>query len=139
MYIVRRYNDLLIEINLCQLRIKDLETQIENIDKLMMTPPGEYKSIDYSGMPKGCKNYTTLDRYVTMRYNAINSLDFEYDLYENLLDQKQKFKDKLKQLEGIEYKIAYLRIIKGYSYKNIALKLGKSEQYIKNVYSRVNK
>lgn len=139
MYAVRRYNDLLIEIQLCKLRISDLETQIENIDKLMIKPPSEVKAMSYSGMPKGSTDYTSLDRYLMRRNENIKLLDYEVELLEQLLKQKKEQENKVKQFEGIEYKIAYLKIIKGYSYKQIAEKLDKSEQYIKNIYSKLNK
>lgn len=139
MYIVRRYNDLLIEIQLCNLRIKDLETQIENIDELMIKPPSDVSGIDYSGMPKGSHNYTSLDRYIDLRNKLCNNLNFEYKLFKNLIEQKNQNNEKIKKLEGIEYKISYLKIIKGYSFKQIAEKLGKSEQYIRNVYSKTGR
>lgn len=136
MYAIKRYNDLLIEIDLCRLRIKSLKTQVENIDKLMITPPFPIKGMSYDGMPKGSTNHTSLDRYVVMRNRHITLLEFEVKLLEDLEHLKTISYNKIKDLKGIEYKIAYFRIVKGMSYKSIAEKLGKNEQYIRNLYSK---
>lgn len=139
MIAVKKYSDLLIEIKLCKLRIKDIETQIENINKLMMKHPVDIKGMNYDGMPKGSADYTTLDRYYIRRNNLVDVLDFEYELYEDLTKQKVEYKKMLQQLSGTEYKVAYLRIIKCMSHKQIAEKLGKSEQYVRNIYCKVSK
>jgi DNA-directed RNA polymerase specialized sigma subunit len=43
----------------------------------------------------------------------------------------------LEQLEGLEYKIAYYRIVEGLTHKEIANKLGYTEQYIRERWSKI--
>lgn len=139
MYTVRKYSELLIEIDLNKLRIKDYETRVEMINKLMIKPPSELKSIDYSGMPKGSTNYTTLDRYADSRKSLLDMLDFEYTMESQLEDTRVKMVNNLKKMKSIKYKIAYDKLILNLSYREIAERLNVTEQYVKNTWSKINK
>lgn len=137
MYAIRKYNDLLIEIELNNIRIGKLKDEIFIIDKQMITPPSDIKAISYDGMPSGSKNFTSLDRLLESRGKCLKELEIELQLQDELKKAKKSMIGCIKKFEGIEYKVAYARMIEGKSFKTIALELNKNEQYLKNVYSKI--
>ncbi|WP_039245745.1 hypothetical protein [Clostridium novyi] len=63
----------------------------------------------------------------------------EEKILNNLYRTKSNVKNKLKNLNGIEYNVAYLKEVEGYNLIQIASKLGKSYDYIKEISSRIKK
>ena len=65
-----------------------------------------------------------IDKLVESRNNL-------FDRLENLIRAKERAEKIMKTFEGIEYKIAYLRIVDCLTHKEIANKLGYEEQTIR--------
>ncbi|KLU74260.1 MULTISPECIES: hypothetical protein [Clostridium] len=63
----------------------------------------------------------------------------EEHLLRSLYSAKENVKNKLKNLKGIEYNVAYLKEVEGYNLIQIASKLEKSYDYIKEISSRIKK
>lgn len=68
-----------------------------------------------------------------------NMIFLEENILENLYKTKKNVLDKLKGLDGIDYKVAYLKEVEGYNLTQIASKLEKSYDYIAEISSRIKK
>lgn len=136
---IQIYKDLCGEINILDERISDLERELRHLFKLM--------SVNEPKMP-GAIDYT-LDRVTNSRYvpslddliprvNEINKmLERLYEVSKAKERTKSKIEKTLSEFEGLEYKVAYMRT-QGKSLKVIAVELGYSYDYIREVSSRTN-
>jgi len=61
------------------------------------------------------------------------------EMLKGLYKAKQSIDDRLKGLEGLEYKITYLKYVEGLNLQQIASKLGYSYQYIREVNAKTYK
>ncbi len=68
-----------------------------------------------------------------------NKEDYIYKGQEGGFTFEQIVKDieSIEQLEGLDYKIAYYRIVEGLTHKEIANELGYTEQYIRERWSKL--
>lgn len=134
---VQTYKDLCGEIDILEMRIADLERELRNLFKLMnANEPKMPGAIDYTQDKVTNSRYApSLDELVP-RINEINAvLD---GLYQNLKAKnltKSGIEKTLDEFEGLEYKVAYMRT-QGKSLKVIAVELGYSYDYIREVSSR---
>jgi len=122
-------------------RIQTIEEQKDILVKMLfVNAPAELQAMSYSDMPKGSgKNAMSLDRI----YDGISRLENMLSIEERILGSMQKaesiLNDKLKRLEGIDYKVAYLVQCKGYSAQEVADELGYSLGYIKNISANIRR
>lgn len=111
----------------------------------------------YSGAPEGYKkstSYVDADcRHASRKFlhpDMIEDLIYgtdeiksmiikEEDILKGLYKTRENIKYKLNGLTGIQYKVAYLKEIEGYNLIQIAYKLGKSYDYIKEISSKIKK
>lgn len=139
MQIIESYKDLINEIEAIKEMINNYNKDKEIITKLMLKGPSGYAPIDYSGMPKGSRNDTTLDRLC----EQLGKIDSHLVIHEEMLKHKEeaanKIKDSLQGLEGLHFKIAYKRIIENKSLKEIASELYLSEGYVKQLSAEIGK
>lgn len=137
---INNYKDLSKQICIHLETIQVLETELYGLQKLLKnTAPQGYKGIDYSGMPHGSADYTSFDRIISRLQKVKEKLKIEKELYQELLDSQDRIKDYLSKLDGIHYKVAYMRDVEYKDLKTIAAELGKSEGYIKNISSETYK
>jgi hypothetical protein len=121
-------------------RIEGFEKQKELLIKLMYNnAPRELSGMVYSDMPGGSKNYMSLDRIVDRIEKLDSALYIESSLLENMENTKGKIDGRIQNLQGIKYKVAYLREIEGKSYKEIAADLNMSEDRIKHIGAEIKK
>jgi len=123
------------------MRLECIEGQKEQLTKLMYaftSPVKELKAMVYSDMPKGgcAVEYGRL-------LEAMGRLE-SMELIENtilggMVEAEKKIDAKLKEFEGIEYKVAYLVQVKGYTLQQVADELKYSPGYIQNISAKVNK
>ncbi|WP_251861955.1 DNA-binding response regulator [Clostridium sp. Marseille-Q2269] len=66
-----------------------------------------------------------------------NMIFLQHNILEGLYETKNNIDKKLKKLEGIEYEVAYLKLVKGYTIHSIASKLNISESYARQISSRI--
>jgi len=100
--------------------------------------PRELKAMQYSDMPKGgCE--TDYAHLVEGMRILENKIDIENRILKNKVESLKKQDDKMNEFEGLDYKVAYLMQIKGYSVKEVASELGYVDSYIGNISARVNK
>lgn len=137
MHVVDSYKNLLIEIEIVRKRIEGLEVDRELMVKsLFKSAPKEISSVNYDGMPKGSMSHKTLDRTWEDIRRIDNMLFLENTFLENKLKIKNQIEERIGKLEGIEYKVAFMKDIKGKNLKEIAEELGYSHEHIRRIYSK---
>lgn len=62
-----------------------------------------------------------------------------YDRLEMLERSKERIEKLMQEFDGLEYKIAYLRIVENMTHKEVADELGYSEQYIRRLWMNMKK
>jgi len=113
------YHDLCREIEILEIRIKDLEA--------------EYK-LWYK---KGCHGHMApLD----ISLKRMEEICDQVEMYSRILEEKEMARDRIvehmKRFEGLESKIAYMREVEGKSLLEISLELGYSYSWIRKLGAR---
>lgn len=122
-----------------ELRKEVYENEKEFIQKCMSTSSST-ESLDYSServtggkvkldMAEGLIRLQKLDSHIHLHNETIKH-------YKEIID---KIKSNMKQLEGIDYKVVYLRDVEGKTLEEIADELGYSVIWIKKVSARNKK
>lgn len=138
MVLVDNYSDIKVQVNIHREIILSLETEIYAIRRQMFkSSPRGATSISYDGMPKGSKDYTSMDRLMQRLSVAEQKLETEREIYCELTESKEKIEKNMRKLKGIHYKVAYFRFVKNKSIKEIAEMLGKTENYISKISSEI--
>lgn len=135
------YNNLLIEIDMLETRIGDMEREREFLRKSMYANSPQFKGVvDYS------KEHVTgglmplpLDKII----ERLNKIDDSLSVLDQILNEKKRSKERLEialgSLNGVEYKVAYMRDIKRMRLQEIADELGYSHEHIRRISSRIKK
>lgn len=140
MYAIKRYKDLKTELELTKDRMDMLQEEREVYIKLMKKGcPGELSGQAYSDMPKGSRNDMSLDRIVNEISKIDSMLYIESERLRVIERYEKEISSKLKKLEGLEYKVMYMKEIEGLSNQEIANKLGYSYQTIANMMCEIKK
>ncbi len=117
--VVTSYKDLNKEIEIYKEMLESYEREQYAIYRLLKVP-----GIDYP-------------RYLELQLALNNKTAIVQSILDDKIQTKKEMKEKLKQLEGLEYKITYKRYIKGKTLYEIADELGYSYDYIKEISSRI--
>lgn len=122
-------------------RIKMITDQKEQMIKLMYEltgAPKELKAQVYTDMPRGG---TPIDyaRLIEGMTRLEHMLEIEERILKSMQESEKVLDDKLKRLEGIDYRVAYLIQVKGRTLQEVADELGYSLGYIKNISANLNK
>ncbi len=140
MIIMDSYKDLCKQISILEETRATLENEMYVLNKLLTnTVPKNIKAMSYNDMPVGSKDFTSYDRIMCRLKVAEEKLISVKELHLELLESKDKIKDDISQLEGIHYKVAYLKYIKNKKLKEIAEMLNKDEGSIRNISCEINK
>lgn len=137
MYSINCYVDLCTEIEIAETRIEGIIGQRKALMKLLGAPQ-ELKAMQYSDMPKGSHNYMSIDRLGDSINRLDNMLFIEENLLKGMLATKAKINDKLKGLEGIQYKVMYKREIENKTIIRIAEELNYSTRQVDRIISSVS-
>lgn len=117
---INNYKDLCREIEVLELRIESIESEIKQIKKLMM---------------QGSK----LDRLI----DRIERLEDTLVVLKEILEEKIKYKERienvLKEFDGIQYKVMYLKLKENMTAEKIAEKLWYSERHIRRILKQCKK
>lgn len=124
MQLITNYSDLLTKIELIKEQIK--LNELELAYWFGVKPDG-------TGIPLGGKGSFLYGANTSLmqadkKIDAINSLREQLEFYEKA---KSRMDVLINNLEGLDYKIAYLKIAKSMTHKEIAQELDYSEQYIR--------
>ena len=125
MSITKSYHDLCKEIDILETRIEDLER--------------EYKFWYANCFGKDAWQQFPLD----ICLNRMKEICDLVETYVTILDEKEKTRKEIEkhmsEFEGIEYKVAYLRDVKGMTLPEVAADLGYSYDWIKKLSARTSR
>ena len=133
---IKQYKDLCTEIDISLIRIEGLKGQKKVLMRLLGAPQ-EIQAMQYSDMPKGSHNYTSIDRLVESVHNIENAIIMEEGLLERMIETKVSINAKLKGLEGITYQVIYKREIENKTLNRIAEELNYSVRQISRIIEKV--
>lgn len=130
MDIIDNYSDLVVKIELIKEQIKLNEWELEYWFGV---------KLDGSGIPfhsKGTLKFGTVTALTQAdkKIDAINKLREQLRFYENA---KSRMDVLINNLQGLDYKIAYRRIVYGLTHQEIAEELGYTEQYIRKRWMKI--
>ena len=131
---INNYKDLCKQLEIHSETIDALETERYGLEKLLeCNKPKDIKAIDYSGQPIGSKDFTSYDRTIARIAEISRKIKIEKELYGEMNDSKEKIKTQVEALQGINYRVAYMRDIKGMKLEDIANELNKSLDWIRHI------
>lgn len=137
MDVVKSYKDLCEEIEIWKERLKTYEIQLKTIIKLAkLDGPSDITAIDYSKPYVDGTKQIGFEEALQMLHKIENHIYLHKQAIENMERYKKRIKERIKNLEGIDYKVVYMRDIEGKSLKEIAEALGYSYDYIKEISAR---
>ncbi|SEN53533.1 sigma factor-like helix-turn-helix DNA-binding protein [Lihuaxuella thermophila] len=116
------YSDLCTEIDILTLRIKDLE-------------------MEYKFWYRACFGNRSFPLDICLK--RMEEICDQVEMYSTLLEEKEKtrkeIEKRMSEFEGLEYKVSYLRDVKGMTLAEIAAELGYSYIWIKQISARTRK
>ena len=123
MEIIQNYADLLQKIEI-------VKTQIELLERDVEFWFGKDESLPFSGEGAMLAGMGGASLNVDRLNVKLNRLNDHLAFY---LDVRDEIEGRINKLQGLEYRIAYLRFIENKNYKEVADELGYSHGYIKNI------
>lgn len=134
---VKSYKDLCEEIEIWKERLKTYEIQLKAIVKLAkLDGPSDITAIDYSKPYVDGTRQIGFEEALEMLHKIESHIFLHKQAIENMERYRKRIKARIKKLEGIDYKVVYMRDIEGKSLVEIAEELGYSHQYIKEISAR---
>lgn len=121
MLLISTYQDLLLEIDIYINRLQDLEREQYALARLYHTNGMEYEI------------------FIEKQVNLNNKVAIIQSIVDDKRETQRDILEKLKQLEGLEYKIAYKRFIENKTLNEIAEELGYSSSYVMKKSAEVTK
>jgi hypothetical protein len=132
MEFVKCYQDLCREIEIYEMRLESLIAQKDAIVDGWLKPISDISGIDYTA-PRVQENHCKLDMMEHLPH--IEALEKDVEKYQLLLEKVKEcqkiIEERISNMNGIEYKIAYMRVIEGKNLKKIAKELNYSYGYIR--------
>lgn len=104
----------------------------------LLGAPQEIQAMQYSDMPKASHNYMSIDRLADSINRLDNLLFLEDELLKGMIATKVKINDKLKGLEGIEYRAIYKREIENKTLVRIAEELNYSTRQVRRILEKMS-
>jgi hypothetical protein len=131
--IIQSYNDICSKIAALEIWIDSLERDKKYYSKLLHGGPREISGMNMDGMPKGSRNDITLDRIIEAIHKAESHLYLAQEEKNCKEQQKKQLEEVMSNMEGIEYKVYYYRVIKRMTQLEVAEELGKSDRHIRRI------
>ncbi|WP_061316886.1 hypothetical protein [Clostridium botulinum] len=120
------------------------ENNLKLIEKFLLKqgPKGFVNSTSYldADCIHGSKGEMHVEDYGKLMIECeklTNMIFLQDNILKGLYETKKNIDEKLKDLEGIEYKVAYLKLVKGYTINDIAKELHISEIYAKKISAKI--
>lgn len=125
---VKTYNDITKEIEILELRLIDLEAELKEARKLCFSGrlPSDPLPV-HVPLDKALEYYDAVVIKIGETSNRLAA--------KKLI--RQKIEDNIRDFQGVEYQVAYMRDVEGLPLYKIADKLGYSYDWIRKVSSRI--
>lgn len=121
--VIQSYYDLCKEIDILETRLNDLER--------------EYTFLFKRGWTNGCKKPIMRMNMIVDRLDVLIEETKKYtQLLEWKYETKREMEQKLSEIEGLDYKVVYMRDIQGKSLIEISVDLGYSYDWIRKISSK---
>lgn len=134
---IKSYKDLCKEIEIWESRIESYQAQIKALNKLAkMSGPTEVRGIDYTQPNVQGSGQISFEDYLIRSRRLKNHIFLHEEALKTMKESRNKIKNRLKGLEGLDKKVCYKRDIEDKSLVDIAKELGYSYDYIKEVSAR---
>ena len=134
---IKSYKDLCTEIEIWKERVRAYKAEIKALKKLAkIYGPSEVKGIDYTQPRVQNANQIGFEEFLERLYKLEHHIYIHEEAIESMIKAKAKIEEHLKNLEGIDKQVVYMRDIEGKPLKEIADELGYSEIYIKKISAR---
>jgi len=134
---IKSYKDLCSEIEIWKERLKTYEIQIEAIKKLAkLDGPKHITGIDYTQPYVDGTSQIGFEEALEMLWKIESHIYLHQQAIANMEKSKKKIEERIKDLEGIDQKVIYMRDIEGMKLKDIAEALDYSYDYIKEISAR---
>ncbi len=131
---IKSYKELCKELDIWKERLETYKIQLEAIKKAgKLYGPGEIKGIDYTQPYVDGTSQISFEAALKQMQKIENHIMLHQDTIKKLEKSKKKIENNIKELEGIEKKVVYMRDIEGKKLADIAEELGYSEIYIKKI------
>jgi len=133
-------NDILKEIEIIKIRLdcyKEQKTLLTELMYAFNSPVRELKGMVYSDMPGGSTE-VTYERYVEGMRILETKIEIENRILKNMEETNKKIDDKVKEFEGVSYKVAYMKN-KGMKLDDIADELCYTHEYIRLISARMKR
>jgi hypothetical protein len=138
MEFVKCYQDLCREIEIYEMRLESLIAQKDAIVDGWLKPISDISGIDYAA-PRVQENHCKLD--LAEQLPQIGALEKDIEKYQLLLAKVKEcqkvIEDRIEKMDGIEYRIAYMKVIEGKNLKKIASELNYSYSYIRQASPKI--
>jgi len=132
--IIQSYNDICAKIAALNIWIDSLERDKKYYTKLLHSGcPKDISGINYDGMPKGSRNDMTIDRILASLQKVESHLYLAHEEKSCKEQSKKQIEGVMSNMESIECKVYYLRIVKGMTQLQVAEELDKSDRQIRRV------
>jgi hypothetical protein len=132
--IIQSYNDICAKIAALEIWIDSLQRDIKYYTALLHSgAPKDISGISYDGMPKGSRNDMSLDRIVESIHKAESHLYLAQEEKKCKEQQKKQLEEVMGNMEGLEYKVYYYRVVKGMTQLEVAEELDKSDRHIRRL------
>lgn len=135
----RSYFDLCTEIDILEIRLDNLNSELRHLMRQINNAPRTKLVANYSGMPSCGMDTTPLDK----RWNEICQVQAAIAEIEDVIslktEAKKRMEAKMNEFEGLEYQVAYMRDIKRLPLYKIAEELKYSENWIYKISSKIGK
>jgi DNA-directed RNA polymerase specialized sigma24 family protein len=132
--IIQSYNDICSKISALNIWIDSLERDIKYYTKLLHGgAPKDISGMSMDGMPKGSRNDMTIDRIIESIHKAESHLYLAEEEKKCKEQQKKQLEEVMSNMEGLEYKVYYYRVVKGMTQLEAAEELGKSDRHIRRI------
>ena len=122
-----------------ELRIESAETEIKQLKKLMVQGPKDITDINYSREPSESIVHIPLDRLIGRMERIENTLVVLKEILEEKMKYKERIENVLKEFDGIQYKVMYLKLKENMTAEKIAEKLWYSERHIRRILKQCKK
>lgn len=135
------YKDLVTEIEILETRLREMEREREFLRKSMYDNAPRFNPVlDYSkDMVQNGYVPMSLDKILERLNKIDDSIAMVLEVLKAKKDALTKIEIMLEKLEGLEYRVAYMRDIKKMRLFDIAKELGYSHDWIKRISSRIKK